>query len=133
MKNKKVKIIINLILIVITLLFVFSTNVRANSINDWISQGNKFVNQGKGNSTINESSMRDTILPIGRALVAIGTVVLVVVTVIMGIKYMMCGSADEKAKLKTQLIGLVVATIVIFGAQVIWSTLYNAMNNLTSN
>ena len=47
----------------------------------------------------------------------------VVVATIMGIKYMVA-NPEEKAKLKTQLIGLVVATIVIFAAQFIWSTIY---------
>ena len=63
-------------------------------------------------------------------LVAIGSVVLVIVTTIMGIKYIM-GGPDKRAQLKQQLVGLVVATIVIFAAQAIWALVYNFMTDLT--
>lgn len=71
-------------------------------------------------------------MPIARVLVTVGTIILVVLTVIWGIKYMTCPTPDQRAKLKTQLIGFVVATVVIFGAQFIWSTVYDFMYNLTT-
>ena len=46
---------------------------------------------------------------------------LVIGVIVVGIKYMMA-NPEGKAKLKGQLIGLAVATIVIYGAQFIWST-----------
>lgn len=131
MKNNKLKMLINLIVICLCLFFVFSTNVQANSINDWVTEGNNFITKGQKNNPISTNDIKNAVVPIAQALVAIATVVLVVITVIMGIKYMMCGSADEKAKLKTQLIGLVVSTIVVFGAQAIWALLYNFMIGVT--
>lgn len=129
MKNGK--LVVNTISIFLCLFMLFSTVSQANNIDGWISEGNNFIEKGSKTEVIKTGEIKNVILPIGQALVSIGTVVLVVVTVIMGIKYMMCQSADEKAKLKNQLIGLVVSTIVIFGAQVIWSVLYNFMTKVT--
>lgn len=129
MKNGK--LVVNTISIFLCLFMLFSTVSQANNIDGWISEGNNFIEKGSQTEVIDTGEIKNVVLPIGQALVAIGTVVLVVITVIMGIKYMMCQSADEKAKLKTQLIGLVVSTIVIFGAQVIWSVLYEFMTNVT--
>lgn len=131
MRNKKLKIAIRLIIICLCLFMIFSTEAQANNIDGWISEGDKFIEQGQKKNPISTSQIKNAVIPIGQALVAIATVVLVVVTVIMGIKYMTSGSADEKAKLKTQLIGLVVSTVVIFGAQGIWALIYKFMINVT--
>lgn len=132
MKNKSIKIV-KILIICLCCLIVFSPKVEAsNNINQWIETGNNFIKNGsEGKNGLNTNSMGNAIMPIAQALVAIATVVLLVVTVIMGIKYMLTGSPEEKAKLKTQLIGLVVSTIVIFGAQIIWATVFNFMTNLT--
>lgn len=132
MKNKSIKIV-KIVIICLCCLIVFSPKVEAsNNINQWIETGNNFINNGsKGENGLNTNAMRDAVMPIAQALVAIATVVLLVVTVVMGIKYMLTGSPEEKAKLKTQLIGLVVSIIVIFGAQIIWAAIYNFMINLT--
>ena len=131
MKNKKIKFLINLIIICLCVLMLLTTNSHATA-DDWIKEGNEFIDKGSNSaSVINISNVKDAIIPLGQALVAIATVVLVVITIIMGIKYMTCGSPEERAKLKTQLIGLVVSTIVIFGAQAIWALIYNFMINVT--
>lgn len=57
---------------------------------------------------------------IGRVLVVIGIVTILIVTLIMGIRWIVA-TPDKQAKLKEQLIGLVVATVVIFGAVGIWN------------
>lgn len=91
------------------------------------SMASDFIEKGKQDSATiasTEKKMSDIVIPIAQILVAIGTIVVVVAATVMGIKYMVA-SPEEKAKLKTQLIGLVVATIVIFAAQFIWSTVYN--------
>lgn len=134
MKNKKLKMVISILTILLCLFMFFSTETQAseeNNINGWIEQGNKFIANGQSKNPINTNEVKNAVIPIGQALVAIATVILAVVTIIMGIKYMMSGSPDEKAKLKTQLIGLVVSTVVIFGAQVIWSVLYKFMIEVT--
>ena len=45
---------------------------------------------------------------------------MVAVTAYMGIKYLTAGP-EAQAKLKTQLVGVVVSGMVIFGAYFIWS------------
>lgn len=131
MNNKKLKMIIGISTIFLCLFMFFSTEIQANNIDNWIDDGNSFIEKGKNKNPINTGEVKNAVIPIGQALVAIATVVLVVITVVMGIKYMMCTSSDEKAKLKTQLIGLVVSTIVIFGAQTIWALLYKFMIDVT--
>ncbi len=131
MKNRKLKIVISVLTVLLCLFVFFSTETQANNIDSWINEGNSFIEKGKTKNPINTNEVKNAVIPIGQALVAIATVVLAVITVVMGIKYMSSGSPDEKAKLKTQLIGLVVSTVVIFGAQVIWSLLYNFMINVT--
>lgn len=131
MRNKKLKMVISILTILLCLFMFFSTETQANNIDGWIKEGNDFITKGQKKNPISTTEVKNAIIPIGQALVAIATVVLAVITVIMGIKYMASGSPDEKAKLKTQLIGLVVSTVVIFGAQVIWSVLYKFMTEVT--
>lgn len=131
MKNKKLKMAMSILTILLCLFMFFSTETQANNIDSWINEGNEFIQKGQNKNPINTNEVKNAVIPIGQALVAIATVVLVVITVVMGIKYMMCTSSDEKAKLKTQLIGLVVSTIVIFGAQTIWALLYRFMIDVT--
>lgn len=71
--------------------------------------------------------MKSELLPIAEILTMIGTGVVIICAIVIGIKYMVA-SPDEQAKLKKQMVGLVVATIVIFGAYGIWKALYQFMN-----
>ena len=63
--------------------------------------------------------MKEIVVPIANILTAIGVFVLVGVTIVMGIKYMFA-TPEEAAKLKQQLIGLVVSAVVVLGATAIW-------------
>lgn len=132
MSKKSVSKIISIVLILLFALMIFSPYSQANSADEWMQQGSDFIDNGKKGSAISTAQIQKALMPIGRILVTIATIVLTVVTVVMAIKYMMCDSADKKAKLKTQLIGLVVSTIVIYGAQIIWSILLDFMNNVTA-
>ena len=131
--NKKIcKKVMSIILILIMFLLVFSPYSQATSSDEWMSQGSDFINKGKQNSTVDTNQIQNALMPLGRTLVTIATITLTVVTVVMGIKYMMADTGDKKAKLKTQLIGLVVSTVVIYGAQIIWTLLYNFMTKVTA-
>jgi hypothetical protein len=52
---------------------------------------------------------------------------MVIVTLYMGIKYI-TATPDSQARLKQQLIGLVVSGIVIFGAYFIWKIVVNIVS-----
>ena len=61
----------------------------------------------------------------------IGAGVLVAVITLMGIRYL-TATPDKQAALKEQLIGVVVAGIVIFGAYGIWKIVGNILNSAVS-
>lgn len=130
----KVLKIVFIAVIAVILINIFQPEVSAveiRSFDEMKTAINQFMNTGKnGNSAnISGSDMGSIIIPIANILTAIGVVVLVAVTIIMGIKYMFA-TPEEAAKLKQQLIGLVVAGVVILGATAIWKIVYNIINSV---
>lgn len=91
-----------------------------NAIKEWQSKG-----EG-GDTGITTEGLRPIIAPIINTLTAIGIIVIVAVTIIMGIKYMFA-TPDQAAKLKQQLIGLVVSAVVVLGATAIWKIVYTVL------
>ena len=63
---------------------------------------------------------------IGQLLVIAGVIVILITIGITGIRWI-TASPDKQAKLKEQLIGLVIATVVIFGAVGIWNLVRGIM------
>ena len=93
-------------------------------------QGTHFIEQGQANAKINVNKIAEIMKPLASLLLGIGTVVLVVVTAIMGVKYM-AATPEARGKLKSQLIGIAVSAVVLFGAYGIWSLAYTIMSDLT--
>lgn len=133
------KVVDKIILIVMFVLLgtvAFSKPTLA--MEEWDTMKNKadaFITEGKnqgGENVISETDLQNFAMPIARTLLSIAAVVVTVVTVVMGIQYAMASPSD-KAKLKQKLIGLVVSTIVIYGAQGIWAMLYSFMNTITTS
>jgi hypothetical protein len=130
----KVLKIVFIAVIAIFLINIFQPEVSAveiRSFDEMKTAINQFMNTGKnGNSAnISGNDMGSIIIPVANILTAIGVVVLVAVTIVMGIKYMFA-TPEEAAKLKQQLIGLVVAGVVILGATAIWKIVYNILNSV---
>lgn len=121
--------IISIISIALVLISIMPVPCNAAiSIDDIESSASKFLDQGKkAKPPISVSDMKSELLPIAEILTMIGTGVVIICAIVIGIKYMVA-SPDEQAKLKKQMVGLVVATIVIFGAYGIWKALYQFMN-----
>ena len=124
----KVLKIVFIAVIAIFLINIFQPEVSAveiRSFDEMKTAINQFMNTGKnGNSAnISGNDMGSIIIPVANILTAIGVIVLVAVTIVMGIKYMFA-TPEEAAKLKQQLIGLVVAGVVILGATAIWKIVY---------
>ena len=126
MNKIKVIFIINIILFLIFPIYVYAEDRDLSEVfqvgEDFISEGSETDLNFIDDETV--ASVND----IGRFLTAVGLTILVCVTLIMGIKYMFA-SPEEAAKLKQQLIGLVVAGVVILGATAIWKLVYNLLNN----
>lgn len=130
----KVLKIVFIAVIAIFLINIFQPEVSAveiRSFDEMKTAINQFMNTGKnGNSAnISGNDMGSIVIPIANILTAIGVIVLVAVTIVMGIKYMFA-TPEEAAKLKQQLIGLVVAGVVILGATAIWKIVYNILNSV---
>ena len=66
MKNKKIKFLINLIIICLCVLMLFTTNSHAtnDTIDNWIQEGNDFINNGSKESPITTSDLANTVIPI---------------------------------------------------------------------
>lgn len=123
--SKLVKGIILVMFIMITSTMLFTTTVKAASFKDMQDKANSFITAGKEKAgDINYSEVTDEFVSLGQILTTIGAAVMVAVVTFMGIKYLTAGP-EAQAKLKVQLIGVVVAGVVIFGAYTIWSIVVN--------
>lgn len=123
--------IINLLIVLLIVCIPVKT-FAADKVKTWDelkADADAFIEKGKEKDVINSNDVASTIMPIAQALVAVAAGVLVVVTCIMGVKYATATSPDTQAKLKKQLIGLVVSIIVVFGAHTIWTIVYNFMKD----
>ena len=106
--------------IVIYVVFSSFSFTNATSMGTMKNQVDDFLQRGRENTAnIDMDNSLSQIVDIGRILTTIGVAVMLGVTSYMGIKYLTAGP-DAKAKLKTQLIGVVVSGVVIFGAYYIW-------------
>ncbi len=98
---------------------------------DWREQANEFFSRAdESESGISMAKAIEIFLPIGRVLVGIASIVLVVVGLIMGVKYMISGS-NEKAQLKQKLIYYIISIVLVYGAVGIFSLIINIMNNIS--
>ena len=111
------KIAIAMVLMLVML--SFSNTARALTLSDMESKANDFINAG-ADTSIDYKKVTEEFVGLGQILTMIGVGVMVAVTTYMGIKYLTAGP-EAQAKLKVQLIGLVVSGVVIFGAYSIWS------------
>lgn len=102
------------------------TQIAANdnkiTLKNIINSGKDFTNQN--NDAKSPTDYAEEFISIGQILVAVGIGVVLVSFSVLGIKWI-TASPDKKAQLKQQLVGLVVAAIVIFGAIGIWNIFRN--------
>ena len=128
--KKYVKIICILVMMLCVMILVYPTKAAATSggslLKDMEKQTKDFVDKGsqqvQGN--INYDNVVKDFVGLGQILTFLGGGIVVAVVIYMGIKYLTAGP-EAQAKLKTQLIGVVVSAMVIFGAYFIWSTVVN--------
>ena len=126
------KKVINKILIICSIILLLaSSNVFATDITGtkMQQQAEDFIQRGKNEVKITQEEVIEQLVPIGRILVSVATVVLVVVGMILGVKYMIAG-ADEKAKLKEKLIWYAISIIFIFGAVSIYTVVTNVLEGI---
>lgn len=117
---KKSLLIISLFLLIINIVIANTYKVEALTLKEMQDKTQKFLETGKSESdSIETDGIFDDLVDMGSILTTIGAGVLVAVTLYMGIRFI-TATPEAQAKLKQQLIGLVVAGFVIFGAYFIW-------------
>ena len=129
--NLLLKIFIIVITIISILLIINEPTYAATTLSGdalW-QDGRDFINKGSQNSPISAQKIGEILTPLANILLAIGTVVVVIVGVVMGIKYV-TSPPDAQGKLKTQLVGLFISTVVLYGAYGIWTISYNILKDL---
>ncbi len=117
---KRIFSILCLILIIINIFNINLYKVEALTLSEMQSETSEFMKKGQtGSKSIKGDGIFKDLADMGSILTTIGAGVLVAATLYMGIKYM-TASPEAQAKLKQQLIGLVVSGFVIFGSYAIW-------------
>lgn len=119
--------LILLILLAITTILPMSKSNATDILGDartWFDQA-----RSGGSHLIDPNNVVASLKPIAQILFWAGVITLVIAYPVMGIKYMV-SEPDKKADLKTKLIGLVIASVVILGAYGIWKITYLFMSEL---
>lgn len=129
MKNV-LKRIISILIVTVCLIGIFSieSHVSAVSLSDMASDIETFKSKGEALS-VDTTQMEKEFAGLGKILTTIGAGVLLIVITYMGIKYFI-STPEEQAKLKGQLIGVVVSAVVIFGAYSIWKMAVSIFMNM---
>ena len=116
--NKKVIRILSVIAIILTIVMVASVSFA----------GEVDIKTIDGKGDVDVTDIGDVGNKIATILRAIGTVLLVVVLMVLGIKYML-GSAEEKAEYKKTMIPYLIGAILVFGATQIAGAVLNFSNS----
>lgn len=133
MKKMFIKRVILILFLILLFNFIFPKNSSvAKELSEMIGEADSFISEGKdGISGLDTSEIAKEFVPLGQLLTIIGMGVMIAATTFMGIKYL-TASPEGQAKLKEQLIGLVVAGIIIFGAYNIWKIVLDIVSQFES-
>ena len=114
-------------MVVMVVILSISNSVQALTLSEMSGKISTF--KSNGTTTISTGEITTQFADLARILTTIGAGVLVIVITYMGIKYFI-SSPEEQAKLKGQLIGVVVSAVVIFGAVSIWELAINIFKGM---
>lgn len=129
--NKKSRIFVKLFcaILMICLISLNLSTVNAVTLSEMEGEASAFINAGKANASgIQWGNVVTEFVSLGQILTMIGTGVMVAVVTYMGIKYLTAGP-EAQAKLKVQLIGILVSGMVIFGSYAIWKMVIQVAEN----
>ncbi len=115
--------------IITAIILLASNSVFAMSGTDIKQNADDWLNRGSQNTPITTDEAWTKLIPVGRILVSIASVILVVCYMYLGIKYMMADPSG-KADVKQRLIYLVIATALIYGGVGIFTVVVNLMNSI---
>lgn len=113
----------------ILIILCYHTTANAATLTEMTKSAEKFISKGAASAgNINYSGVTKEFIGIGQILTTIGAGVMVAVVTYMGIKYLTAGP-EAQAKLKIQLIGVLVSGMVIFGSYTIWKIVVQIAEN----
>lgn len=124
---KKRNILISIVAISIIFMISFPTISHAGIWGDIFKGADDFVSKGK--VQVDEDKLEDASASIYYILLYIGIAAASIIGVVLGIKFM-SASAEDKAKVKEQLIPYVIGCVIVFGAFAIWKLVVTVMNNV---
>ena len=127
---RTLKRIISILIIAVLLVGIFSVfnSAQAITLGEMQSKMEAFESAGS-DVQVDVATVATEFSGLAKILTTIGAGVLVIVITYMGIKYFI-STPEEQAKLKGQLIGLVVSALVIFGATAIWKIAIGIFRNM---
>ena len=97
------KILISILAIIVV---IVPNRTYAISLDDMQKKAQSFFNKGKpeADKILPQNTLEEKFIPVGQILVTAASIVLVIVTLIMAIKYI-TANPEQRGKLKQQLIG----------------------------
>ena len=98
-------------------------------VGGWLGQAKDYVSNVE--QTVSVDKIANAAVSIGQVLITVAIIIYPIIVLVMGIKYLVA-SADEKGKLKTQIVGLLVACVITFGAYGVWKLAYYIANFITN-
>lgn len=110
------------IFILCMVLFVFVISINNVYGTDFWGKAATWYDAGKSSLSNNSTSAQDVINQLANIINVLGTAVFMIVTIILGIKYMY-GSIETRADIKESLATLIVAATFFFG----WSSIRNIL------
>ena len=123
------KRIISVLIMAVVIVGILSVDSTVSAI-DMAGMSTKISDFKKnGTTTISTTEIVTEFAGLAKILTTLGAGVLIIVITYMGIKYFI-SSPEEQAKLKGQLIGVVVSAVVIFGAVSIWELAINIFKDM---
>ena len=120
-----------ILFMILNIVNILINTTYAADLSTMMGQASNFVNTGADQAQDLSSGIDEITAqfkPIGQLLTMIGAGVMGAVTTFMGIKYLTSGP-EAQAKLKQQLIGVIVSGVVIFGAYGIWNIVVSIAQN----
>lgn len=127
------KYIFRIFIIFISIMVVINiTNIcNASALGDTLSGAQSFIQSGQhnGNVSINNNNLQETSNGIYNTLLMVSFIVVAIVGISLGIKFMMSG-VEEKADVKKSLVTFFIGCVVVYGAFGIWKVLVTFLNTL---
>ena len=128
MVKNLIKITITFLLIVLCMNFLCNI-CYASDLSDVVSGGDNFLSKSDPNIKVDENKLKDTSKNVYNILAVIGSIIVVVSGLIIGIK-LMTSEAENRAEAQKSLMIWAIGSAIVFGAFAIWKVMVTFLNTL---